>query len=392
MNARTRSLAVLVSGFVLLGMPASVLSVVWPDMAAEFGRRLGDLGLVVFVVGAAYAVASLSIGRISTLVAARGLLIAGALAGAISLAVFASTDTWFALVLAAIPLGVSGGIVDTVGNGFVATRETSRVMGFIHAAFALGAMIGPLLVAVLAGFDVSWRAAFAVLAAAEVVLAIGYWRTAARVRLPMEGERRSPHRSGSATLLALSVWVFFAYVAVEGSVGLWAFTLLTESQGVGAAVASLAISAHWGALFVSRFLLGLAGDRVDPDLTIGVSALGIVVGLVIVWWNPSTVGAIAGLVLAGFASGPVFPLEMLLTPRRFGSEYTGHAAGYQLGAATASVAIAPAVIGWIVNVSGPGSIGVSFVALGLVLVVSVELLRRRTNREHGTAPIDTRRK
>ena len=380
-NARTRSLAVLISGFVLLGMPGSALSVVWPEMADEFGRELGDLGLIVLVAGLAYAASSLSIGRVSTVVAGRTLLVVAAAMGAMALGGFALTDEWVVLVAAAIPLGLSGGIIDSVGNGYVAARESARVMGFIHAAFALGAMTAPLLVAALASLGASWRLGFAILAAAEVALAVGYWFEGASMRLPMEGERRAPRRRGSFMLLALSVWVFFAYAAVEGSTGFWAFTLLTEGQGVGVTIASLAVAAHWGALFASRLLLGFAGDHVEPNRTIGVSTVGIVTGLVLLWWNPSVAVAVLGLVVTGFASGPVFPLEMLLTPRRFGTEFTGHAAGYQLGAATLSIAVAPAVIGLIVNEAGPAAIAPSLVGLAVVMAISVEGLRRWSRRE-----------
>ena len=373
----------LIAGFVLLGMPGSALSVVWPDMADDFGRQLGDLGLIVLVVGLAYAGASSSVGRLSTFVSARALLVVAAALGASSLVVFAVSDVWVALILAAVPLGLSGGFIDAVGNGFVAANESAGVMGFIHAAFALGAMAAPLLVALIVFLGGSWRGAFAVLAGAEALLALGFSVAAGPVRLPMEGRRHAPRRAGSTVLLGLSVWVFFVYAAVEGSTGIWAFTLLTEGQGVSSGVASLAISAHWGALFASRLSLGFAGDRVHPNPTIAVSTVGIVAGLALLWWTPSTIVAVAGLIIAGFASGPVFPLEMLLTSSRFGVEYTGHAAGYQLAAATMSIAVSPAVIGWIVNQQGPLAIGAALVTLAIVTAVSVEVLRRRTDRELG---------
>jgi fucose permease len=350
-------------------------------VADEFGRQLGDLGLIVLVIGLAYAAASSSIGRLSRFVSARTLLIVAAGLGASSLAAFSVSDVWAVLVVAAIPLGISGGIIDAVGNGFVASNESARVMGFIHAAFALGAMLAPLLIAVIAVLGGSWRTGFAILALAETLLALGFWFWAGPVRLPMEGRRDAPRRFGSPLLLGLSVWVFFAYAAVEGNTGLWAFTLLTEGQGAGDAIAGLAVAAHWGALFASRLLLGFAGDRVDANRTIGVSTVGIVLGLVLLWWHPSTAVAVAGLILAGFASGPVFPLEMLLTPARFGTEYTGHVAGYQLAAATASIAVTPAIIGWIVNQWGPLTIGGSLVVLGVITAVSVEILRWRSDRE-----------
>ncbi|MDJ0791474.1 MAG: MFS transporter [Acidimicrobiia bacterium] len=385
MNTRTRSLVVLITGFVLLGMPGSALSVAWPEMADDFGRTLGDLGILVLVVGIAYAAASFSIGRLSALVSAGSLLVVAALAGAVSLTAYALTDTWMVLVLASIPLGLSGGLIDSVGNGFVAVNAGPRAMGFIHAAFGLGAMVAPLLITALAAVGLSWRVGFAGLAAAEVAIAVAYLSVAASIRLPMEGERRQPVREGSRSLLGLSVWVFFIYAGVEGSTGFWAYTLLTEGQGVSATLAGVAVAAHWGALFASRLLLGFAGDRVEPNLTVGVSSIGIVIGLALLWWNPSVIVSIAGLLVAGFASGPIFPLEVLLTPGRFGTEFTAHAVGYQLSAATASIAVTPAVIGILVNQRGPLVIGAALTVLAVVMAISVEALRLVSAREGAPA-------
>lgn len=197
----------------------------------------------------------------------------------------------------------------------------------------------------------------------------------------MQGRKERPVRTGGRRLVAASVWVFFIYTGVEGSTGLWAFTLLTEGQGVSATIAGLAVAGHWGALFLSRVLIGLRGHRIPLDLTITISVIGIVASLALMWWNPATWVSVTALVVAGFFNGPVFPLEVLLTSRRFGAEFTPWAVGYQLAAATASLAVIPAVIGVAVNASGPLVIGAMLTVLSIVMALSVEFLRRLSGRE-----------
>jgi hypothetical protein len=128
-------------------------------------------------------------------------------------------------------------------------------------------------------------------------------------------------------------------------------------------------------------VLGVVGDRLPYNATLTVSVVGIVFGLALMWWNPAVWVSIFGLVLAGFASGPVFPLEVLLTSGRFGSEFTPWAVGYQLSAATAAIAFIPAAIGILVSVYGPLVIGPVLVVLALVMAVSVEVLRIMTSNE-----------
>ena len=150
---------------------------------------------------------------------------------------------------------------------------------------------------------------------------------------------------------------------------------------MAATIAGIAVAMHWGALFVSQLVLGVVGDRMPYNATLTVSVVGIVVGLALLWWNPAGWVAIFGLVLAGFASGPVFPLQMLLTPRRFGSEFSPWAVGYQLSAAIAAIAVIPGAIGILVNEYGPLVIGPVLVVMALIMSVSVEVLRITASNE-----------
>lgn len=375
MNQKTRALVVLIAGFVLLGMPGSALSVAWPSVADDLGRNLGDLGVLTVVTGTGYALVSVMSGSITKRMSAGLVLVGGAVAAAVGLGVYSFADGWGWFVVGAIPIGIAGGALDSIGNAYVAVRHGARPMGLIHAAFGFGSMLAPLFMTALVALGMSWRVGFMGLAVAQLALAVAMFVVASVIRMPMEGHKDRPVRGGSTVLLGASVWTFFIYAGMEGSTGFWAYTLLTEGQGVSVGVAGVAIAAHWAALFVSRLLLGILGDRIPPRSTVTASGIGIVVGLSLLWWNPTTPIAIAGLVLAGFANGPVFPLEVTLTRRRFGEAYTPWAVGYQLSAATVAIAIVPAVIGILVNLSGPAVIGAALVVLSLIVLVSLEGLR-----------------
>lgn len=383
-----RPIVVLIAGFALLGMPGAALGVAWPSVAEDLGRSLGDLGILTLATGTAYGAMSLVAGPLSKRFPAGRLLVVAAFAGAIGLLGYALGDSWWALIAASVPIGVAGGALDALGNSYVALDRGPREMGAIHASFGFGSMVAPLAMTVILAAGLSWRVGFGVLLVAQIALALALAAVAPAIRMPMEGRSERPRRDGSLVLLGASVWTFFIYAGVEGSLGLWAFTLLTEGQGVDETVAGIGVAAYWGALFASRLLIGLAGDRVAVHLTIRLSVIGILVGVAMVWWNPTPLVAIGGLLLAGFGSGPVFPLEVLLTTPRFGAEFTPWAVGYQLAAATIAIAVIPAGIGLIVNEAGPLAIGGALMVLALVMAVSIEVLRVLSDRDVGdTAPV-----
>jgi fucose permease len=378
---RTRPIIILLFGFVLLGMPSAVLGVAWPSMAEELDRGLGDLGMITIAMGASYGLVSFGIGSLTKRFPAGRLVVGAAVAAAVSLMVLGVSDVWWVILVAAVPLGFSGGAIDSVGNAFVAVRHGPRAMGGIHAAFGLGSMIAPLFMTVLFALGLPWRIGFVVLAILEVVLAVAFAVVAGSVRMPMEGSRDRPRRLGRRRLLGMSVWAFFIYAGVEGSTGLWAFTLLTEGQGMSDNVAGLSVAAYWGALFLARLVIGVVGDRFPLDSTLSASVIAVVVGLGLMWWNPVSWVSVLGLIVAGFANGPVFPFEVLLTARRFGTEFTPWAVGYQLSAATVSIALVPAMIGVAVNLNGAIVIAPLLTVLAVVMAISVEILRLLSHRD-----------
>lgn len=380
MTQRRRPILVLIAGFALLGMPGAALGVAWPSIADDLGRALGDLGVLTLATGTAYGAMSLIGGSVSKRFPAGRLLAIATFGGAVGLLGYAAADAWWVLIAASIPIGIAGGVLDSLGNSYVAIDRGPREMGAIHASFGFGSMIAPLAMTAILAAGLTWRVGFGILVVAQIGLGVALAVVAPTIRMPMEGRAERPERIGSRVLLGASIWTFFIYAGVEGSIGLWAFTLLTEGQGVGDSAAGIGVAAYWGALFASRMLIGIAGDRVPLNRTIRMSVVGIGIGVAMMWWDPSAVVSIGGLILAGFSSGPVFPLEVLLTTPRFGSEFTPWAVGYQLAAATIAIAVIPAGIGIVVNRSGPLAIGGALLVLAIVMAVSVEALRALSDR------------
>ena len=352
-------------------------------MAGDLGRDLGDLAVFSVASGIFYGMMSLAGGKLTQRFSAGRLLVLAALAAVLALVMLALADSFWWTVVAAIPLGFSGGAIDVIGNGYVAVYRGARAMGAIHAAYGLGAAIAPLFITVLLSLGVSWRVGFGSLAIAELVLLGLMAFVSSDIRMPMEGRAEKPMRDGRKRLLSLSIWTFFIYSGVELSIGAWTYTLMTEGQGISDGIAGLAISLHWGALFASRLMLSYFGDRLPPNLTVGLAAIGIVAGLALLWWNPVTWVAVIGVTIAGFCSGPIFPMETTLTAARFGKDFAPWAVGYQLGGATFSVVIFPPIVGYLVNTQGPLAIAPSLFVLSLMLLASVEALRLMSDREAG---------
>ena len=355
-------------------MGTSSFGVIWPSLADEFGRSTGELGYVTLAYGAGYTLASLLSGRAAARSRFGSLLMWAALTAAGALTALTASPGWIVFLLATTILGAAGGQIDAATNTYVAVRHGSRAMGFLHGAFGVGTFLGPLLVTTLLYLGLSWRIAFAVLAIGQLAYAAGLWAYARSLEVATDSAptRTAPGRSKT---LGWSVAFFFLYAGVASGLGTWAFTYLTEARGLSDTAGGLIVTAYWIGFTASRLLLGAAGNRVDPTRLSRWSAVATVVGVGGLWWSPAIWVGVVALVFAGFAHGPIFPLQMLLTAQRFGASLAATVVGYQIAAANVGFAIVPGFVGLFVDRYGLASVpGVLFVA-ALLVWAALERLR-----------------
>ena len=367
--------AVMTASFVLLGTPVAAMGVAWPSAADDLGRTLADLGFVTFVYGAGYTVSTLASGELTRRFSTGPLLVSASLAAAASLAVFASSSTWSLFLVAGFMLGLAGGLLDAGVNAYVAVHRGARSMGIIHTGFGVGSTLGPLLVTFLIAVGWSWRSAFGALAVAELVLAGAFVATVSAIEANEREGGRRPSLGNNSLVLGLSLAVFFLYAGVAASTGAWAYSLLTEGRGISTGVAGVAVGAYWGGVTAGRVSLGVFGNRIEPNRVLTMSAIGTVASLVLLWIAPTPWFGILGLVASGLSHGFVFPLEVLLTPHRFGAAFTPWAVGYEIAAANVGVAVLSGTIGLLVGEWGISVVAPALLGLALLLWAAIEILR-----------------
>ena len=275
-------------------------------------------------------------------------------------------------------LGLAGGMLDSGVNAYVAVHRGTRAMGIVHTGFGIGSTLGPLLVTVFLALGVSWRIAFASLAAADLILALAFLATVSAIEGNIGGADRRPSAGDNRLILGLSVTVFFLYAGVAAGTGAWTFSLFTEGRGISDGVAGLAVAAYWAGMTVARIALGVFGDRLDPNRVLTVSGIATVASLTVMWLAPTPWFGIVGLIASGVSHGAVFPLEVLLTPRRFGAAFTPWAVGYEIAGANVGVAVLSGSLGLLVGRLGIDVVAPTLVVLALLLWGAMELLRVRS--------------
>jgi fucose permease len=121
-------------------------------------------------------------------------------------------------------------------------------------------------------------------------------------------------------------------------------------------------------------LLAIDPSGFDRSTRFSRTAAATVGGIAVFWWNPSAAVGVAALVFTGFAHGPVFPLEVLLTPRRFGAALMATVVGFEIAAANVGGAVLPGLVGLFVDKAALEVIPLILFVNALLLWAAIETL------------------
>lgn len=370
------------AAFIGLGLPEATLGVTWPSIRAEMDRPLSSVGVLLVAITVGYLPSSALSGRVvrwlgagRMLATATGLYVAG-------LSLYMVGPSFPVLVVGSVCSGAAAGMIDPGLNAHFAVHHGARAMNLLHASFGVGATLGPFVATVVLGLGGSWRVPYAIYAAIQLSLLVGFVLTrdhwSVRPAADELDEVDAPaHRAAPAAVIGLSLLEFFLYTGLEVATGVLAFTLLTEERGVSVGAAGLWTTAYWASITAGRALLGVAGARFVPERVLRSGTLAAVAATMLVAVDPAGLGAV-GLPLLGLSLAGLFPSMVLLTPRRVGADRTAGIVGVQFSLAAIGASGVPAAISWVAN-DDLELIGPSLVALA-VAIAAIDAVIGRVSR------------
>lgn len=369
-------------GFVSLGLPDGLLGVAWPSLRASFGQSLEALGPLLVALTAGYVGSSFASGRALARFGVGGLLALSALLTAASLLGWTMATHFSVVVALGTVAGMGAGAIDAGLNTHMARHYSPRTLNWLHACYGVGAAAGPALMTGLLAAGRPWQSGYRLVAAGQLVLALGFFVTRRQWTdgEPAADPRRAPATPARATLrlapARFGMLLFFLYVGLEASAGVWAYSLLTEARGVPLAQAGAWVSAYWASLTAGRVAFGFVAVAAPlAQLLRGCLAV-IAMGAGLLALDAGGAATLAGLVLLGLGCGPVFPSLVAATPARVGVAHAANAVGFQIAAAGVGASLVPAGIGALAAAWGLAWIPLALLALAAALLAVHEGLAR----------------
>jgi fucose permease len=247
--------------FTMFAMTTDSVGVIIPEVIKEFHLSMTVGGAFHYADMAGIAFAAFFLGYLADKLGRKRTIILGLVLFALNSYLFAVGRTFiFFVVLLAIS-GAAIGIFKTgalalIGDISGSTTEHTSIMNTVEGFFALGAIIGPAVVARLLAIGTSWKWLYVIAGSICVLLIV----TAFLVKYPQTAQtsetvdlKRTLHMMRNRYALGFSAGIFL-YVAVESAVYVWMPTLLAGYHGSVVWMATYAISIFFVLRAAGRFL------------------------------------------------------------------------------------------------------------------------------------------
>ncbi|MFD1430294.1 MFS transporter [Lacticaseibacillus mingshuiensis] len=380
-------LAIIYLAFISLGLPDSLIGAGWPVMHTALHVPVAYAGIVTMIISADTIISSLLSDRLTRRFGAGKVTAVSVLTTALALLGFSVAAQFWQLCLLAIPYGLGAGAVDAALNNFVALHYPSRTMNWLHACWGIGAAISPYVMGFALTHSLGWHSGYRIIGVIQVALTILLFATLPLWRQKEQAARA--HASDSQPLTWRELFglrgvkevllAFFAYCAMEQTAALWAASYLVKVRDVSPAAAARFAALYYIGITVGRLLSGLIADRLGDQnmlrLGTGIMLAGIVLILLPV---SSALPALAGLVICGLGSGPIYPTIIHETPMNFGAAHSQAVIGVEMAFAYIGTTFMPPLFGFAAGAIGLASYPVFLLVFGLLVLVPTERLNRLT--------------
>ena len=248
-------------------------------------------------------------------------------------------------------------------------------MNWLHGSFGIGTTIGPIVMSAVLASGQSWRGGYTIASGVMVVVGVVFLigRTWWKPVIVESGTANTQRKSVRDVLRMPAVWfgigLFFLYAGLEATPGTWVYTLFTQARGISESSAGWWVSIYWGSFTVGRFFFGAIINRVNTLVLTRICMLGVVVGALLLWWNPTALVGFIGLTVVSFMEAPLFPIFVSDTPKRVGMENAGNAIGFQVAGAGIGIALLPAFAGVIANNTSLNAIPPFIFVCAIIVIV-----------------------
>jgi MFS transporter, FHS family, glucose/mannose:H+ symporter len=350
-----------------MGMIVAAYGPLLEHLTGRFGISLPAAGATISVHFAGSLPGVLVAMRTLARMPARATIAAGTAIVSAGLVLIAIAPTWPIFLAGVFIVGFGFGGLVLALNQLVAYSEGRRraaLLNALNAAYSLGAVISPLLVAAFAASH------FSALYLAGAALWIVLIAIAVQIRGRLPVAAGVPGRPGALVLIFVAGFVL--YVGLENGIGGWMASHL-ESTGLSSTASATLTSAFWLALVTGRALMVLVPSSVSEAGIVLVAAAFAALALVFAI-EPAL--APVSYVIAGLAIAPIFPTAIVWLAKKNPGD--SRASAWVFPAASVGGTFGPGLIGVVIAQAGIAWAPAVLAVVAVAMVATFAAAARRS--------------
>ncbi|MBN1500970.1 MAG: MFS transporter [Spirochaetes bacterium] len=311
--------------FFCFGTSAMLTGAALPEIIRDFNWNYNQSGIMLSITSLSFFITAIFAGRMLIKLNAKYLISASLFMLSISLFFFGSTSSFLLNVFLKVLFGVSFAIIEVSGNFVVSRMEKdgeSHLMGILHAAFSMGAIVGPFILSIFLKNDISWTYMFKVASSAALLLLFLF----VFIKINFDGMstdaiQGNKKRSVYSDFFALSsAFIIMLYVGYEVGISDWGSEFAVRIHKFSPSKAASLVSIYWMGLFIGRIINPFIFKKVKLQMQLLLFSIIAVGGIaaMLICQNGENLTAI--FAVTGYGCASIFPLVMTIIGRVAGAD------------------------------------------------------------------------
>ena len=387
----------LFSIFALFGISMTVIGATLPKIFAEFGWSYMTAGIVIAAGSIGYFLSSYLAGILFPLLGIRLTISLSLILICCGLELFARTPiAWLNMMLYFI-IGVGQGGIEIAVDWAVLRMEGpggGKAMSLMHGAFSIGAVVGPLIIAILISANLEWTLVYRIIGILFLGLAI--FMQFMPLKFLGKDRARITNRSRRDLFQQSMYWLgffsLFVYVGVELGISNWIAEYFVSVFKAPIPTGSFMVSLFWAGLLMGRFGIPIIQKSIKREKIL--IALSTLMAISLIAFNiigfigdGRIASAVAGImvIFAGFGCSIIYPTIMGII-----GDYFLHAQSEAVGFAAMGGGIGGFLFPYMMSAVSTGwgiRIGFAIYALFslLMVVLNIFLVRAQEQKSIGVS-------
>lgn len=355
------------------GVMTVMLGTLLPYIRDENALSYAQSGLLLSAHQLGSLCAALAVGVLSCVIGRKKSTLLMGVGIAVGLFLITITRSPWLLAAAFALTGIGRGTMTNICNVVAADVSGNRTgaLNLLHAAFAIGALLSPVIVYVFTGLsDSGWKLS----ALSAVFLAVIAWILIMRSKLS-NAPGQKENGGAYSFLRSVSFWantaILFFYICAEASIMGW-FVIYFEDTGVlPSGAAKLTPALLWLMMLVGRLSCAAISSRVDKNKLLLVLSLGFSACFAGMLFSRSVAACLLFLLGIGLSMAGIYPTTLSAIRGRMSTVATG----FMIAIASVGGILMPGIVGAVADAYGlAGGVSMIMAALaGMIILIVLKL-------------------